>query len=160
TGFRTYMTGELFDVLSAHSLLRASVQPTDNAPSTTLREPAAHDAFVAGVRESSVSGLAGGLFQTRVRTVLQNVSPPVNRWFLSGLLIGSELVDLLAQKSDVPVLLAASEPLNVAYRAAFEILGFGETWSVVPPEEMSLALVRGHAALLRRCSKPHEHPLV
>ena len=160
TGFRTYMTGELFDVLSAHSLLRASVQPTDGAPSTTLREPAAHDAFVAGVRESSVSGLAGGLFQTRVRTVLQNVSPPVNRWFLSGLLIGSELVDLMAQKSDVPVLLAASEPLNVAYRAAFEILGFGETWSLVPPEEMSLALVRGHAALLRRCSKPHEHPLV
>jgi len=84
----------------------------------------------------------------------------VNRWFLSGLLIGCELVDLLAQKSDVPVLLAASEPLNVAYRAAFEILGFGETLSVVPPDEMSLALVRGHAALLRRCSKPHEHPLV
>src|SRR5262245_56954371 len=36
TGFRTYMTGELFDVLSAHSLLRASVQPTDGAPSITL----------------------------------------------------------------------------------------------------------------------------
>ena len=84
----------------------------------------------------------------------------MNRWFLSGLLIGSELVDLMAQKSDVPVLLAASEPLNVAYRAAFESLGFGEMLSVVPPDEMSLALVRGHAALLRRCSKPHEHPLV
>jgi len=160
TGFHTYMTGELFDVLSAHSLLRVSVPPTDGAPSTTLREPAAHDAFVAGVRESSVSGLARGLFQTRVRTVLQNVSPAVNRWFLSGLLIGSELVDLMAQKSDVPVLLAASEPLNFAYRAAFENLGFGETLSVVPPEEMSLASVRGHAALLRRCSKSHDHLLV
>ena len=154
TGFRTYMTGELFDVLSAHSLLRASVQPADGAPSTTLREPAAHDAFVAGVRESSVSGLAGGLFQTRVRTVLQNVSPTVNRWFLSGLLIGSEVADLMARESDVPVLLAASEPLNVAYRAAFETLGFGEKLSVVPPEEMSLASVRGHDALLRRCSNP------
>jgi 2-dehydro-3-deoxygalactonokinase len=158
-GFHTYMTGELFDVLSAHSLLRASVQPTDGAPPTTLREPAAQEAFDFGVRQSSVSGLAGGLFQTRVRTVLQNVSPPVNRWFLSGLLIGSELADLIAQESDVPVLLAASEPLNVAYRSAFEILGLGETLSVVPPDEMSLALVRGHAVLLRRGSKSDEHLL-
>jgi len=159
TGFHTYMTGELFDVLSAHSLLRASVQPTDGAPFTTLSEPEAHEAFVAGVRESSVSGLAGSLFQTRVRTVLQKVPPTVNRWFLSGLLIGSELVDLRAQKSDVPVLLAASEPLNVAYRAAFEILGVEDKLSVVPPEEMSLASVRGHDALLRRWSKPNEHLL-
>ena len=120
----------------------------------------AHDAFAAGVRESSASGLSGSLFQTRVRTVLQNVPPPVNRWFLSGLLIGSELVDLMAQEPDVPVLLAAAEPLHVAYRAAFEVLGVGGKLSVVPPEEMSLALVRGHAALLRRCSKPHEQPLV
>ena len=153
TGFRTYMTGELFDVLSAHSLLRASVQPIDGAPSTTLSEPAAHEAFVAGVRASSVSGLAGSLFQTRVRTVLQKVPPTVNRWFLSGLLIGSELVDLMAQEPDVPVLLAAADPLHVAYGAAFEVLDVGDKLSVVPPEEMSLASVRGHQALLRRWSK-------
>jgi 2-dehydro-3-deoxygalactonokinase len=159
TGFRTYMTGELFDVLSAHSLLRASVQPADGAPFTTLFEPAAHAAFVAGVRASSVSGLAGSLFQTRVRTVLQKVPPAANRWFLSGLLIGSELVDLRAQEPDVPVLLAAAEPLHVAYRAAFEVLGLRGKLSVVPPEEMSLASVRGHYALLRCCSKSNEHPL-
>jgi 2-dehydro-3-deoxygalactonokinase len=156
TGFHTYMTGELFDVLSAHSLLRASVQPTNGAPSTTLFEPESHEAFVAGVRASSASGLARGLFQTRVRTVLRKVSPTANRWFLSGLLIGSELVDLKAQQSDVPLLLAAPEPLHAAYRAAFEILGLGETMSVVPPEEMSLASVRGHGALLRRWSKPND----
>jgi len=154
TDFRTYMTGELFDVLSAHSLLRASVQPSDGAPATTLLEPASHEAFVAGVRESSVSGLAGSLFQTRVRTVLQKVSPAVNRWFLSGLLIGSEVAGLAAQESERPVLLASPEPLHVAYRLAFEILGLGERLSVVPPEEMSLASVRGHHALFRRCPEP------
>jgi len=159
TGFRTYMTGELFDVLSAHSLLRASVQPAEGVPSKTLLEPAAHEAFVAGVRASSVAGLAGSLFQTRVRTVLQKVPPTVNRWFLSGLLIGSELVDLIAQEPDVPVLLAAADPLHGAYRAAFEILGVGDKLSLVPPEEMSLASVRGHHALLRRCSKSNDHPL-
>jgi len=159
TGFRTYMTGELFDVLSAHSLLRASVQPADGAPSITLLEPAALEAFVVGVRASSFSSLAGSLFQTRVRTVLQKVPPTVNRWFLSGLLIGSELMDLRAHEPDVPVLLAAAEPLHAAYRAAFEVLGVGDKLSVVPPEEMSLASVRGHHVLLRRCAKPNEHPL-
>ena len=151
TGFRTYMTGELFEVLSAHSLLRASLELTEGArPTTTLSEPAAHDAFVAGVRESSTTGLAGSLFRTRVRTVLQNVSPTVNRWFLSGLLIGSEVVDLLAPESDLPVLLAASEPLNAAYRLALETLDLGERISAVPPEEVALASVRGQQALFRR----------
>lgn len=156
TGFRTYMTGELFDVLSAHSLLRASVQPTDGAPSITSLKSQAHEAFVAGVRASSGSGLAGSLFQTRVRTVLHNVPPNVNRWFLSGLLIGSELVDMMAQEPDLPVLLAAAEPLHVAYRAAFEVLSVGDKLSVIPPEEVSLASVRGHHALLPRCLKLHE----
>jgi 2-dehydro-3-deoxygalactonokinase len=148
TAFRTYMTGELFDVLSAHSLLRASVQPTDGAPSLTLLELSAHEAFVAGVRASS-SGLAGNLFQTRVRTVLQKVAPTINRWFLSGLLIGSELVDLMAQVPDVPVLLAAAEPLHVAYRAALKSSAFGKIFSGQESPWPSAAKV-----LLRRSSNP------
>jgi 2-dehydro-3-deoxygalactonokinase len=154
TGFRTYITGELFDVLSAHSLLRASVQPTDGSSYASLSEPASRDAFTTGVQDASASGLSRSLFQTRVRTVLQNVSPAVNHWFLSGLLIGSEAVDLLACESHEPILLAAAEPLSTAYRLAFETLGLSDRLLVVPPEEMSLASVRGHRALLRRCSKP------
>jgi 2-dehydro-3-deoxygalactonokinase len=152
TGFRTYMTGELFDVLSAHSLLRASVQTTGGASSANLSEPAARDAFAAGVRDVSVSGLAGSLFQTRVRTVLQNMLPSVNRWFLSGLLVGSEIAELAARETATPILLAAAKPLNAAYRLAFEILGL-KNLTVVPLEEMALASVRGHRALLAASAK-------
>ena len=150
TGFRTYMTGELFDVLSTHSLLRASVAPADGA-SLSQSEP--RDAFVAGVRHASETGLPAALFQTRVRTVLQSVPPAANRWFLSGLLIGSETADLAAQGLDVPILLAAAEPLSTAYRLAFETLGLGRRLTVAPPEEMAVASVRGHQTLLGRCLK-------
>jgi 2-dehydro-3-deoxygalactonokinase len=105
TGFRTYMTGELFDVLSAHSLLRPSVQMADGAPPAPLSEPASRDAFAAGVRSA-------------------------------------------------PILLAAAEPLNVPYSLAFEILGLTKTLTVLPPEEMAMASVRGHQTLLADCSKP------
>lgn len=154
TGFRTYMTGELFDVLSAHSLLRASVQTEDGVALSILSEPAAREAFAAGARESSLSALAASLFQTRVRTVLQSVPPPVNRWFLSGLLVGSELADLAAREPDAPVLLAAEAPLNAAYALAFEILGLQKNLTVVPPGEMALASVRGHRLLLAACAEP------
>jgi len=159
TGFRTYMTGELFDVLSAHSLLRASVQTTSAAASANLSEPSAREAFAAGVRDASVSGLAGNLFQTRVRTVLQNVPPSVNRWFLSGLLVGSEIANLAARESATPILLAAAEPLNAAYRLAFEILGLKKNLTIVPPEEMALASVRGHRALLAASAKTDLQPV-
>lgn len=159
TGFRTYMTGELFDVLSVHSLLRASVQTTVGAPSANLSEPAAREAFAAGVHDAPVSGLAGSLFQTRVRTVLQNVPPSVNRWFLSGLLVGSEIADLTARESATPILLATAEPLNAAYRLAFEILGLKKNLTIVPPEEMALASVRGHRALLAASPKLDLQPV-
>lgn len=87
------------------------------------------------------------------------VLPAVNRWLLSGLLVGSEVADLAARELDVLLLRAAAEPLSAAYRLAFETLGLGSRLTVVPPEEMSLASVRGHRALLAHCSKPDSQPV-
>jgi 2-keto-3-deoxy-galactonokinase len=90
---------------------------------------------------------------------LQNVPPSVNRWFLSGLLVGSEIADLAARESATPILLAAAEPLNAAYRLAFEILSLKKNLTIVPPEEMSLASVRGHRALLSASAKTDLQPV-
>jgi 2-dehydro-3-deoxygalactonokinase len=148
TGFRTYMTGELFDVVSAHSLLRASVQMPAGHCSGALSEAVSREAFAAGVREASARGLAGSLFQTRVRDVLQSAPPAANRWFLSGLLVGSEVEDLAAREAEAPILLAAVEPLHAAYGLAFEILGLNKRMTSLPAEEAGLASVRGHRLLL------------
>lgn len=146
--FRTFMTGELFDVLSTHSLLRASVSA--RGIESSLNEPAAKNAFIEGVHTATATGLIGNLFQTRVRTVLQNVSPAINRWFLSGLLIGAEVADLAVREVNLPLLLAAVEPLSTAYQLAFGSLGLLSRVTLLPPAEVAAASVRGHWVLLRR----------
>lgn len=159
TGWRTYMTGELFDVLAAHSLLRVSVQAPEGVPAPGWSEAASRDAFAAGVGEAKERGLAGGLFQTRVRTVLQSVPPAVNRWFLSGLLVGAEAADLAAREREAPILLAAIEPLAGPYSRAFEILGLKGRLTVAPAAEVALASVRGHRALWPACAKSDFQPV-
>ncbi len=57
--FRTFMTGELFEVLGRHSLLRASVDMAYRATSDPLSEPD-HTAFREGVLWAQERGLAGG----------------------------------------------------------------------------------------------------
>jgi 2-keto-3-deoxy-galactonokinase len=147
------MTGELFDVLSAHSLLRASVQADHGPAWASWEDPASREAFAQGVRSAASPGLAPSLFQTRVRTVLGSVLPPVNRWFLSGLLIGAEAEGLSRAELDVPILLAAAEPLSAAYLFAFQTLGLGGRLTVAPPDTVALASVLGHRALLQRWLK-------
>lgn len=156
TEFHTYMTGELFEVLAKQSLLAASVAVNETAP--TLTDAAARTAFTEGVRAAAGDGLAQSLFQTRVRTVLQSVTPAVNRWFLSGLLIGAEVVDLTTREPSLPILLAAPNALRPAYDLAFQTLGLANRTTVVPPDEMALASVRGQLMLLRAYLKPDGSP--
>jgi 2-dehydro-3-deoxygalactonokinase len=147
TDFRTYMTGELFDVLSTQSLLRASVQPASDTAS--FSDGASREAFLEGVRESAARGLAASLFQTRVRTVLHGVPAGVNRWFLSGLLIGAEMAELNRHMSEAPLLLAACEPLVSAYALALEELGCSPRLTVALGEEIQFASSRGQRAILQ-----------
>ena len=146
TDFHTFLTGELFDVLATHSLLAASVG--DAGSVLPLSETSAREAFLDGVRTVAENGLARGLFQTRTRTVLQNVPPAANRWFLSGLLIGAEIKDLVERAPGVPILLAAPESLSLPYELALKTLQPAERLAAVPPAEMSLASVRGQLMLL------------
>ncbi len=150
-GFHTYMTGELFDVLATHSLLRASVEGEAKVSGEeALGEPQARSAFLTGVGRARDPGLARSLFQVRTRVVLHGVSPAVNRWFLSGLLIGAEVTDLATRDGKHPILLAATEPVSAGYRLAFEALGLSERLVVAPPEEVALASAQAHRLLLRR----------
>src|SRR6185503_13444569 len=67
--FRTFMTGEFFDVLGRHSILSASVDVAAHAPQTSF---SASDrvAVEEGVKWGSDHGLARGLFRVRTRAVL------------------------------------------------------------------------------------------
>jgi 2-dehydro-3-deoxygalactonokinase len=131
------MTGELFDVLSGHSVLRASVEPS---------APIEQDAFKAGLDRARSHGLAGSLFQTRTRQVLQKKSPESNASFLSGLLIGAELSDLLPTTN---ILIAGANPLRDLYAQAARHFGL-EPAHVFSSDEVRLAVPIAHELILSR----------
>jgi 2-dehydro-3-deoxygalactonokinase len=134
--FRTFMTGELFDLLARQSVLRHSTDP---------EAPFDRAGFLEGVEESQRRPLSSTLFRVRTRQVLQKKDAPSNTSFLSGLLIGAELATL--RSTDVAVIVAAEERLRTAYAAAGEALGFGERLRAVDSERLS---VQGQEILLRR----------
>jgi 2-dehydro-3-deoxygalactonokinase len=133
--FQTFMTGELFDILGRHSILRATMD--DHA----VVQP--NDAFREGVQAAKKRGLAGSLFSVRTRGALGGVAAVENTSYLSGLLIGSELVGIQG-----PVLLAASGALADLYAAAMQSLGC-TNWLSLPAEEVDTAVVRGQALVLK-----------
>lgn len=136
TGVHTFMTGELFDLLVRHSVLRHSTEASAGFDSS---------AFAEGVAESQRQPLAAALFRVRTRQVLDSQTAPANSAFLSGLLIGAELGALA--ESERPVILAAGEALRTAYATAAEGLGLASRLRVLDAEPISAI---GQEVLLRR----------
>ncbi len=83
--FRTFMSGEMFAALSAHTVLRHSLAGDDTDDEAL--------AFAAAVRDGmdAPAQLAHRLFSIRAEGLLHGLSPAQARERLSGLLIGAEL---------------------------------------------------------------------
>jgi 2-dehydro-3-deoxygalactonokinase len=80
--FATYMTGEVFAVMKAHSILGRMMADADV-------DPVAFESGVLRAREPG--GLLHHLFGVRTRGLFGDLSDSDSAAFLSGLLIGSEL---------------------------------------------------------------------
>lgn len=87
--FATFMTGELFDLLSRHGTLAAAA----GADTTAANEHHA-DAFGQGLRAGADVALSHALFGCRARVVTGALPPEQARSYLSGLLIGAEWHEL------------------------------------------------------------------
>ena len=117
---RTYMTGELFDLLGRHGTLAAAAAGAD-APWDAA-------AFGQGVQAAQNSGaLSHQLFGCRARVVSGDMAATSSRAYLSGLLIGTELHDVLQDgprdAAGASFRLVGSPALASLYQAAAEILG-------------------------------------
>jgi 2-dehydro-3-deoxygalactonokinase len=86
---RTYMTGELFDLLGQHGTLAAAAA---SASASAVWDDAA---FAQGVRAAGTHALSHQLFGCRARVVSKDMPAASSRSYLSGLLIGTELKDVL-----------------------------------------------------------------
>ncbi len=121
--FRTYMTGELFALLTKQSVLATSVTIPGETGSADGSAAPMPEAFFAGIAASQDTSLLHTAFLTRTNQLFHRYSKEDNYHFLSGLLIGEELRDL----ADAP------EPRNAprTVRPA--------TLTAVPPTRRSLA---------------------
>jgi len=111
---RTYMTGELFDLLGRHGTLAAAA-----GAEVTHWEDAA---FQHGLESAQHSGLSQQLFAVRARVVSGDMYAANARAYLSGLLIGAELYDVLRHMDGAngaqPICLIGTPALAQHYQAA------------------------------------------
>lgn len=129
-GFTTYLSGELFEVLAAHSMLAQAVEGGgwDEA------------GFAAGVKAGTATPgrLLALLFGVRAAALLENRGPGWCRAYLSGLTTGAELAAALEDAPpDMPVALIGAPSLTRLYEQALT-LG-GRTCRVMSGEAATLA---------------------
>jgi 2-dehydro-3-deoxygalactonokinase len=113
-GFRTYMTGEVYGLLSQHSILSRT---------TKADAPLDEAAFRQGLRRAAGGeGLLHTLFGTRALALFERLQPAASASYISGLLIGEELrTEPLANGQDV--VLIGAPALTTRYALAMSSAG-------------------------------------
>lgn len=116
--FATAMTGELFEVLGTHSVLRHSVAGGAGGPDSD-------EGFDTGIDIGLTrpETLVSELFRIRPRSLLSGMSPSWCSGFLSGLLIGAEIGGFRRWISDGDVPLIGGTRLCGLYARGFDRLG-------------------------------------
>ncbi|WP_163269095.1 2-dehydro-3-deoxygalactonokinase [Chelativorans alearense] len=116
--FTTFMTGELFALLSQHSILRDTLGEGE----TDAASPAFGDAVDEMLAEGA--GLTGTLFSIRAAGLLAGEAAPDAKARLSGLLIGAEIAAARRMLDDqATVTLIAGGAQGRAYEAALAAAG-------------------------------------
>ncbi|MFJ4250440.1 2-dehydro-3-deoxygalactonokinase [Pseudomonas sp. NPDC089741] len=128
THFDTFMTGEVFAVLSEHSIL-----------GRTLKQGAAFDAqaFDRGVQIAQSAdgelGVLSTLFSVRTLGLTGELSPTAQADYLSGLMIGHELVALATvqrrrrNNRNLPsIILIGNAQLCARYSRVLDVCGFAD----------------------------------
>lgn len=128
TGFRTFMTGEFYALLSQHSILTRTLD-TD-APLDTA-------AFLQGVAQAdNGAGLLHNAFGARTLALFERLPKAALASYLSGVLIGEELQAQALPEGGREVVLIGTAALTERYTLALKaggittrILGAEATWA-------------------------------
>lgn len=145
TQFQTFMTGEVFALMSQHSIL-----------GKTLDLQGAFDeaAFLQGIDQSQQAGsVLHHLFAVRTLGLFERLSPTQLPSYLSGLLIGEELRAQAVSNDAAPLILIGSVALTLRYTLALQHLkipcqsqGAEATWAGLFALASSLAFTGGHVS--------------
>ena len=149
-GWRTFLTGELFEALTEHTILRqtTTVLGSENASGSVV-----DSSFKEGVAEGGQNGTEAALFQARTRGVLGGAKSEENRAFLSGVLIGSELRHARELAGGRPILLTGASDIRERYHSALQVLDdplMPAQRKVIVDLPDGSAAIQGHSFLLKR----------
>ena len=142
TDFQTFMTGEVFNLMTQHSILKDSVeasQDEDLSP-TTIK------AFRLGVQASGQANILHTLFTVRANQLFGTLNKHDNFYYLSGLLIGAELRSL-PNNSTSQLVLSSGSNLFSYYEMAMEELNLLERTVIISPEVIDKAAIAGQVKI-------------
>ena len=137
--FETYMTGELFSVLTRHTILKESTDTADLV-AWLHRED---ESFRRGVLAAGSANLLQSLFRVRTNQLFGHLTRPQNALYLSGLLIGSELRGL-QKKRGWQLMLCCDTNLADFYEQAISILGMAKQTTKLDADTVRRSVVLGH----------------
>ena len=143
--FKTFMTGELYGVLTQHSILGRLMVFGAQAGASQ------HEAFAAGVRLGlrGHAELAHTLFAARTAGLMGRLAPEALPDFLSGILLGAEIGGATAGAEPLQqVTLIGDEALCQRYALALELKGLAVSRASDGATTRGQWLLAGAAGLL------------
>jgi 2-dehydro-3-deoxygalactonokinase len=130
TSFRTYMTGELYNALTSAGTLAQLMEKGDLDPQVFRQG-------LAQVRAEGAGALTHLLFGVRTSGLFERMPRASLASYLSGLLIGAEMMDAVAWSKAKSVIAVGSPGLLENYRRAAEVFGLGfeahDNSALLPP---------------------------
>jgi 2-dehydro-3-deoxygalactonokinase len=145
--FKTYMTGEFFDLLTNKSILSNSVKKGQGDDETV------DSFFEKGIIEGFSSNLLNSAFHVRTNQLFKKNSPNENYHYLSGLLIGAELKDLVVNPPG-SIRLVCNKIFLKQYWQGLTLLGQAKKLEYIDANE---ALIRGQMRILEILKKNGGH---
>ncbi|MDR8391106.1 2-dehydro-3-deoxygalactonokinase [Aliifodinibius sp. S!AR15-10] len=137
--FKTFMTGEVFELLTTQSVLAGSVNSTAKALDK--------EAFQQGVKESQKTNLLHAIFGIRTNDLLKGIDKQTNFDLLSGMVIGHEIAEL-ATESPSRIYIVGSGPLTERYKTAMQTLDLNP----IPVENTDQLTLQGHINIINQNS--------
>ncbi len=139
TDIKTYMTGEVFELLANKSILAESVEKANSTKTNNA-------SFLKGIKESGDAGLLNNIFHVRINALFNNLNKKENYQYLSGLLIGEELKNIKASGYS-PVTVVSNGPLLLLYADALSALGLKQNLKKQNGDD---ALINGQTFIFNR----------
>lgn len=131
---KTFMTGEVFELLGSKSILAASVEKGNDDGKNNA-------AFIKGVNESAESNFLNSIFHVRTNTLFEILDKKENYHYLSGLVIGEELKNIQTENY-ASVTIVSTGALQALYTEALLVLGLKEK---LQQQNADQALINGQA---------------